>query len=205
MRRIFGVAIALGAFTLSPALAQDHHPHPGGNPHGSAMHAAPSHGSGPAHGGPAHAVHRPALSTVHRHTTHVVTEHRHATVYRTHTHHVTASHHAVTTRHVTTMRNVHAVAAHRASARELRRNFTASRRFHHGAYVRPAGWYAHRWVYGERLPAGWYGRSYWIVNFSLFGLVYPPDGYEWIRVGDDALLVDIYTGEVIRVEYAVFF
>jgi Ni/Co efflux regulator RcnB len=94
---------------------------------------------------------------------------------------------------------------HVANVRALRRNFAAPRRFHHGAYVRPAGWYAHRWVYGERLPGGWYAHNYWIVDFSLFGLITPPYDYEWIRVGDDALLVDIDTGEILRVEYGVFY
>jgi Ni/Co efflux regulator RcnB len=202
MKRIFAAAIALGALALSPALAQQDH-HPAGNAHGGA-HPGPAHGALPA-------MHRPASSTFHRSTTHIVTEHRHATVYRTRVHHVGASHHvgvshhAVATHHVTVRRNVHAIATRHADVRALHRNFTAPHRFHRGAYVRPAGWYPHRWVYGERLPSGWYGQSYWIVNFSLFGLVYPPDGYEWIRVGDDAVLVDIYTGEIIRVEYAVFF
>ena len=155
---------------------------------------------------PVHTEHRPAPSAAHRHTTYVVTEHRHATVYRTHVHHVTTSHHVVTSHHV----SADAQCASRSpcitrNVRALRRNFTAPRRFHHGAYVRPSGWYAHRWVYGERLPVGWYAHNYWIVDFSLFGLVYPPDGFEWIRVGDDALLVDIDTGEIIRVEYGVFY
>jgi Ni/Co efflux regulator RcnB len=209
MMRILLAAIALGALALSPAMAQQDH-RPGGH---NGPHAGPSHGGGQA---PAHAMHRSAFSTVHRGTTHVVAEHRHGTVYRTHVHHVEASHHHVVSHRAMathravasrrTMHNVHAVAArHAANVRELHRNFTASHRFHNGAYVRPAGWYAHRWVYGERLPVAWYGRSYWIVNFPLFGLIYPPDGYEWIRVGDDALLVDIDTGEIIRVEYAVFF
>src|SRR5262249_39927266 len=161
---------------------------------------------------PVHAAHRPSFSTVHRHTTMHVTEHRHGTVYRTRVHTVTTGHRATAARHVTTThrmttsRNLRpAVSRRTARVRELRRNFTAPRRFHNGGYVRPAGWYSHRWVYGETLPVGWYGRSYWIVNFSLFGLVYPPVGYEWIRVGDDAVLVDIYSGEIIRVEYAVFF
>ncbi len=207
MKPIFVVAIALGALTLSPALAQeDHHPHGGGGgSHAAAPHAsshASSHG-----GGSFHNEHRPAIRTIHEsRTVHV---HPHATSVHRHTTVVTHAHH-------TTVRNVHSVSAHRhvtpivahrhvANVRELHRNFTAPRRFHHGAYVRPAGWYAHRWTYGERLPGGWYGHNYWIVNFSLFGLVYPPDGYEWIRVGDDALLVDVDTGEIIRVEYGVFY
>lgn len=89
--------------------------------------------------------------------------------------------------------------------RVYRRNFNAPRRFRFGVYNRPNGWYAHRWVYGERLPGGWYGRNYWIPNYVNFGLVGPPDGYQWVRSGDDALLVDVDTGEVLQVEYGVFY
>jgi len=32
----------------------------------------------------------------------------------------------------------------------------------------------------------------------------PPVGCEWVRVGSDALLVDIWTGEVLSVEYGLF-
>lgn len=32
-----------------------------------------------------------------------------------------------------------------------------------------------------------------------------PYGYEWVRVGADALLVDRHSGEVIRVEHDVFY
>ena len=39
---------------------------------------------------------------------------------------------------------------------------------------------------------------------AALGLLTPWDGYEWVRYGDDALLVDIDTGEVIRVEYDLF-
>jgi Ni/Co efflux regulator RcnB len=92
-----------------------------------------------------------------------------------------------------------------ANVRSFRRNFTSPRRFHFGVYNRPHGWYAHRWVYGERLPGGWYDRSYWIGDFATFGLIGPPDGYQWVRNGDDALLVDVDTGEVLQVEYGVFY
>ena len=220
MKHIFVLALTLGAFALSPAMAQDNHPHGGGG----GGHPAPAHVSGGGHptlhsGGPHmsssfHNNHRPAIRTVHttvRTHPHTTTVHRRTTVTYSH---VTTAHHT-TVRH-TTGRNIHAVSthghvtlagAHRhvANVRALRRNVTAPRRFHHGAYVRPAGWYAHRWVYGETLPVAWYGSNYWIVNFSLFGLIYPPYGYEWIRVGDDALLVDIDTGIILRVDYGVFY
>jgi Ni/Co efflux regulator RcnB len=33
----------------------------------------------------------------------------------------------------------------------------------------------------------------------------PWAGYEWVRYGNDALLVDVDTGEIIRVEYDIFY
>jgi Ni/Co efflux regulator RcnB len=206
MKQTFGLLIAFGALMFSPAMADDNHPH-GGVSHAPAPHApghAAFHGAPPRMGGSFRTEHRPPIRTVH--TSRTVHVHpSHATVVRRTTA-VTRAHH-VTVRNVSVHRHVTPATAHRhvTNVRALRRNFTAPRRFHHGAYVRPAGWYSHRWTYGERLPGGWYGHNYWIVNFSLFGLVYPPDGYEWIRVGDDALLVDVDTGEIVRVEYGVFY
>jgi len=84
-------------------------------------------------------------------------------------------------------------------------NITAPRHFHFRAYVRPRGWYAHRWVYGERLPRAWFDRNYWIADWSAFGLIQPWPGYAWVQVGDDAVLVDLDTGEIVRVVYGIFY
>jgi len=131
------------------------------------------------------------------------------TVHTTHVNLIRGGHESSRTfTHVTTTHNFHGHASTRNTARNFRsfrRNFTAPRRFHYGSYNRPHGWYAHRWVYGERLPRGWYGRDYWIGDYLTFGLIGPPDGYQWVRDGDDALLVDIDTGEVLQVEYGVFY
>jgi Ni/Co efflux regulator RcnB len=86
-----------------------------------------------------------------------------------------------------------------------RRSLHSARRYHWHVYRQPPGWYAHRWVYGERLPRAWFVRDYWIPDFIMFGLMEPPDGYVWVRVGGDALLVDVDTGEVVRVVYDVFY
>ena len=88
---------------------------------------------------------------------------------------------------------------------KVRANITAPRRFHPTrAYVRPSGWYQHRWTYGERLPRAFFAPDYFILDFGAYGLLSPWDGYEWVRYGDDALLIDVETGEVIRVEYDLF-
>jgi len=89
---------------------------------------------------------------------------------------------------------------------KVRANITAPRKFHAvKVYVRPAGWYPHRWVYGERLPRAFFAPDYFILDFVSFGLIEPWDGYQWVRYGDDALLIDVETGEVIRVEYGLFY
>ena len=200
MRHVLMAAGVLCALMLSPAIAQDRHPHGGGGPH-EAPHAS-SHMGGSSRMGSFRS--GPEMRSAHTHRTVHVHPHGSTTARRTTT--VSRSHHAGM-RNVSLSRHMRPAGTHRhiANVRALRRNFTAPRRFHHGAYVRPAGWYPHRWVYGESLPSGWYGQNYWIVNFSFFGLIYPPYGYEWIRVGDDALLVDIDTGVILRVEYGVFY
>lgn len=81
----------------------------------------------------------------------------------------------------------------------------AERRYHWNDYVRPSGWYEHRWVVGETLPAAWYANDYWITDWGQFGLMGPPIGFVWVRVGDDAVLIDTENGEVLRVVYGVFY
>jgi Ni/Co efflux regulator RcnB len=89
---------------------------------------------------------------------------------------------------------------------KFRANVRAPHRFHFNrAYVHPAGWYAHRWTFGERLPRAFFAPDYFILDFATFGLMTPWSGYEWVRYGNDALLIDVETGEVIRVEYDLFY
>jgi Ni/Co efflux regulator RcnB len=87
----------------------------------------------------------------------------------------------------------------------LRRNYTANRRYRFGRYNRPRGYYTHRWIYGQRMPSIFFARNYWITNFAAFGLMLPPPGTVWVRYGNDAVLIDRYTGEVIQVVYDIFY
>jgi len=94
----------------------------------------------------------------------------------------------------------------RTEVMKVRANIQAPRKFHITvAYRQPPGFYVHRWTFGERLPVAFYARDYWLADYALYGLMAPWAGYEWVRVGDDALLVDVETGEVIRVEYGLFY
>jgi Ni/Co efflux regulator RcnB len=100
------------------------------------------------------------------------------------------------------------VTVHRAVDKTVvmkaRANITAPRKFHIAAYVKPPGWYEHRWTYGEILPRAFFAPNFVIVDFAAYDLLAPWDGYEWVRYGDDALLINVDTGEVIRVEYGLF-
>jgi Ni/Co efflux regulator RcnB len=83
-------------------------------------------------------------------------------------------------------------------------NFQAARSFKIGPYRRPPGWSAHRWGYGEILPRAYWASQYVIADYWLFALEVPPAGYEWVRDGNDALLIDTSTGEILQVEYGAF-
>jgi Ni/Co efflux regulator RcnB len=85
------------------------------------------------------------------------------------------------------------------------RNFTAPRRFHINVYQRPRGWYSHRWVYGEILPSLFWASEFWLTDYYDFGLEPPPPGTVWVRDGDDAILIDRFSGEIIEVAYNVFY
>jgi Ni/Co efflux regulator RcnB len=83
-------------------------------------------------------------------------------------------------------------------------NFRAARSFHVGPYNRPPGWAAHSWAYGQILPRAYFAPQYILADYWLFALEVPPGGYEWVRDGNDALLVNVDSGEILQVEYGVF-
>jgi Ni/Co efflux regulator RcnB len=100
----------------------------------------------------------------------------------------------------------HAGRGHNSAFDALRRAFNAPHHYRYrGAYNRPNGYYAHRWTFGEFLPALFFGSSYWINDYGYYDLAEPPAGTVWVRYGDDALLIDRYSGEVIQVEYGIFY
>lgn len=89
--------------------------------------------------------------------------------------------------------------------RNYHQNFRASQRFRAAPYRRPPGYFARRWSWGQTLPVAFWTRDYWLTDFYAYDLPPPPYGAIWVRVGDDALLIDQYTGEIIEVDYGVFY
>ncbi|MBS0470715.1 MAG: RcnB family protein [Proteobacteria bacterium] len=95
--------------------------------------------------------------------------------------------------------------SHNPDFKRFNRNYKAPKRFHHGTYHKPHGWYYRRWTFGDFLPSLFFGEQYWLDSWSDYGLPYPPPGCVWVRYGNDALLVDEDTGEIIQVVYGVFY
>lgn len=89
--------------------------------------------------------------------------------------------------------------------RNFHQNFRAEQRFRAPAYRRPPGYYARRWSWGQVLPGFFWTRDYWLTDYYDFDLPPPPFGAVWVRVGDDALLIDQDSGEIIEVDYGVFY
>jgi Ni/Co efflux regulator RcnB len=82
--------------------------------------------------------------------------------------------------------------------------FTPQRRFHFAGGGYPGGWYARTWGYGDYLPVGWFTPDFYL-DFGYYGLPEPPVGCEWVREGPDAVLVDVWTGEVLSVDSGIFY
>src|SRR5438270_2213019 len=70
--------------------------------------------------------------------------------------------------------------------------------FHLGIYYDPFGYGYRQFDIGYRLFPGYFSQQYWI-DPQMYELPYPPPGTQWIRYWNDAVLVDMYSGEVVDV------
>lgn len=76
--------------------------------------------------------------------------------------------------------------------------------FHLGFYYDPFGWNYRRWSVGSYLYPSFYGSRYWLEDPWDYRLPPAYGPYRWVRYWDDALLVNIYTGEVVDVIHNFF-
>jgi Ni/Co efflux regulator RcnB len=94
--------------------------------------------------------------------------------------------------------------------RKDRRYDWRSHRHHHhslfrlGRYYDPYGWNYRRWSIGWSLWPSYYGSSFWLDDPWQYRLPPAYGPYRWVRYYDDALLVNIYTGQVVDVIYNFF-
>lgn len=77
--------------------------------------------------------------------------------------------------------------------------------FNLGRYYSPYRNYSyHRLSIGFFLDSLFYSNNYWINDPYQYRLPEAYGPYRWVRYYDDALLVDIYSGEVVDVMYDFF-
>ena len=76
--------------------------------------------------------------------------------------------------------------------------------YHLHSYHDPFGWAYQVFSIGWRLWPAYYGSSYWINDPWMYRLPPPPPGMRWIRYYNDALLVDMWSGEVVDVIHNFF-
>lgn len=86
--------------------------------------------------------------------------------------------------------------------REWRQNHRE--RFRPHLYSDPFGWGYSRYWPGWRLWPAFYASRYWIMDPWYYRLPPAPPGTHWVRYYNDALLVDMSTGEVLDVIYDFF-
>jgi hypothetical protein len=91
---------------------------------------------------------------------------------------------------------------HRYDWRNYRHHHRST--FHLGIYFDPFGWGYQRYGIGWRLWPSYYSSNYWLSDPYMYRLPYAPFPYKWVRYYDDALLVNIYTGQVVDVMYDFF-
>ncbi len=83
-------------------------------------------------------------------------------------------------------------------------NYVSPRRYQGGYWNAPVGFSVRMWSSGDYLPFGWYDDSYRLDDWWSYGLPWPPAGYDWVRVGADAVLVDRFSGRVVQVVRMLF-
>lgn len=92
----------------------------------------------------------------------------------------------------------------RYDRRHYQPDWRSQQRYRGWDYHAPHGFYARSWLFGDLLPRSWWEPQYRIDDWWAYGLPIPPIGYEWVRVGDDALLVDLFSGRVVQVARNLF-
>jgi Ni/Co efflux regulator RcnB len=71
-------------------------------------------------------------------------------------------------------------------------------RYRGPAYVYPRGYGYQAWGVGHRVPNVYFSNRYWIGNPGYYRLPPAFPGTRWVRIGADALLIDLRAGVVVR-------
>jgi len=77
-------------------------------------------------------------------------------------------------------------------------------KFHLGWYYDPFGWDYFRYGIGWRMWPSYYGNSFWLHDPWEYRLPPAYGPYRWVRYHYDAVLVNIYTGQIADIVYDFF-
>lgn len=99
---------------------------------------------------------------------------------------------------------------YREDRREVREDWRDYRRTHgdvyrQGAYNGPRGYRYRPVAVGYRFAPGYYSRNYWVSDYGRYRLPRPGFNQQWVRYGDDVVLVNLRTGRVVSVYNRFFY
>lgn len=96
----------------------------------------------------------------------------------------------------------------RRDARQQERAYArwqqSQRRYSAPRYVAPRGYQVRTWSYGQRMPAAYRTRAYVVNDYHRYGLRAPPQGYQYVRSGNDVVLAAVATGLITAVIASLF-
>ena len=87
---------------------------------------------------------------------------------------------------------------------QYRRTVTSKKHYDAAAFVAPSGYTYTRLAVGDHVPAPLLAGNVTLNDYQAYALDEPPHGLTWIRNGQDALLIDQNTGEVVQADYGLF-
>lgn len=85
-----------------------------------------------------------------------------------------------------------------------RKTVTSTKHYDAGAFMAPSGYTYQKFAVGDHVSPLLLHGNVALTDFQTYQLVPPPEGAMWVRDGNDALLVDTNTGEVIQAQYGLF-
>jgi len=93
---------------------------------------------------------------------------------------------------------------YRQDVRQFERYQRAQQRFNAPRYVAPRGYQVRSWSYGQRMPSYYRTNAYVVHDYSRYGLRRPPQGYQYVRSGNDVVLAAIAGGLITAVIAGLF-
>ncbi|MBX9460840.1 MAG: RcnB family protein [Brevundimonas sp.] len=96
----------------------------------------------------------------------------------------------------------------RREARQERRAYArwqrAQQRYSAGRYHAPRGHTVRQWAWGQRMPSTYRSSQYVVRDYDRYGLYQPPQGYQYVRSGNDVVLANSSTGLIAAVIASLF-